>query len=79
MWPSSWLVTAERDGYFAICPSTRPNPGEDEVVVREQPPQTVAQNFLVMRIVVIHYSRLNPCRAMDKLSHKLNIVISGVP
>jgi len=21
----------ERDGYFAICPSPRPNPGEDEV------------------------------------------------
>jgi len=44
MWPGSRLFTAERDGYFAICPSTRPNPGEDEVDAREQPLQTAAQN-----------------------------------
>ena len=31
MWPRSRLVTAERDGYFAICPSLRPNLGEYEV------------------------------------------------
>ncbi len=38
----SQLVTAERDGYFAICPSTRPNPSEDQVDVRVQPLQTAA-------------------------------------
>ena len=37
MWPNSRLVTTERDGYFAICPSSRPNAGEDEVYAREQP------------------------------------------
>jgi len=42
MWPCSRLVTAERDGYFAIGPSQRPNPREDEVYVREQPLQTGA-------------------------------------
>jgi len=42
MWPGSKLFTSERDGYFAICPSTKPNPGEDEVDAREQPLQTVA-------------------------------------
>ena len=42
MWPSSRLVTAERDGYFAICPSPRPNPRDDEVYIREQPLQTGA-------------------------------------
>ncbi len=30
MWPCSRLVTAERDGYFAIGPSLRPNLGENE-------------------------------------------------
>ena len=40
MWPSSWLATAERDGYFAICPLTRSNPGEDKVNARQQPRQT---------------------------------------
>ena len=34
MGPSSRLVTAERDGYFVICPSPRPNPGEDASVVK---------------------------------------------
>ena len=34
------LITAERDGYFSICPSPRPNPGENEVYAREQPLQT---------------------------------------
>jgi len=42
MWPSSRLFTAERDGYFAICPSPRPNPREDEVYAQEQPLQTAA-------------------------------------
>ena len=42
MWPSSRLVTTERDGYFAICPSPRPNPGEGEVYAREQPLETAA-------------------------------------
>ena len=36
MWPNSRLVTAERDGYFEICRSPRPNPGEGEVFAREQ-------------------------------------------
>ena len=36
MGPSSRLVTAERDGYFAICPSTRLNLGEAEGDAREQ-------------------------------------------
>jgi len=36
MWPSSRLFTAERDGYFAICQSPRPNRSEDEVYAREQ-------------------------------------------
>jgi len=36
------LVTAERDGYFVIRPSPRPNPGEDEVDAREQLLQTAA-------------------------------------
>ncbi len=31
MWPCSRLVTAERDGYFEICLSLRPNPGLNEV------------------------------------------------
>ena len=42
MWPNSWLVTTERDGYFAVCPSMRLNPGEDEFYAREQPLQTSA-------------------------------------
>ena len=33
MCPDSKLVTAERDGYIAICPSLRPNPDENEVDV----------------------------------------------
>ncbi len=45
MWPSSMLVTAERDGYFPILPSPRPNAGENKVYAREQPLQTAAENL----------------------------------
>ncbi len=34
MWPCLRLITAERDGYFAICPSLRPNLAENEVYQR---------------------------------------------
>ena len=37
VWPSCWLVMAERDGYFAIFPSPRPNPARTSPIVAEIP------------------------------------------
>ena len=64
MRPSSGLVMAERDGYFAICPSPRPNPGEDEVVVREQPPSALARIATLAIVARIAWSNGADCHTL---------------
>jgi len=78
MWPSSRLFTAERDGYFAICPPSRLNSGEGEVDVREQRPQPPPENLraasrfqvLVVRSVAVFLS-VNSAKSMFKNSFTL--------